>query len=239
MPHNQYDTFLRKAPVWFVGVGPGDPDLLTIKAFNLLRAADVIFHEGGQVNTDILCNRKNTALLIDCNGHTPEENASAMTAFVRQQKLVARLHTGDPCVFSAAVEESILLKQEAINSQIVPGISAVFLGAALAQKSLTTKDRHQAFTITRVPISRPLPGGQSLENICATGGAVAIYLANKNPAAITDQCTKAGIAPEAPVLVVNSTGNNDESLAWVPLKELASYAKVHAQARQLLVIIWP
>lgn len=234
----KYHSFLETAQVWFAGVGPGAPDLLTVRAHQLISCADVIFHEGNQINKDILGLGKSTALLINCDYIDPQENALHCHSFAKQGKLVARLFTGDPCVFSPAFEEMEVLQNNGSTGAIIPGISAAFWGAALAQKSLTPKHTHQAFTILRVPITTPLPHGQSIQDICQTGASMALYLANKNPQAIVTECTKAGLDPSALVLLIESSGNNDETVTWLKLDELPSRL-ANQKKSQSLVLIWP
>lgn len=231
-------SFLSSAQAWFTGVGPGVPDLLTVKAHTLIACADVLFHEGLQINREILDLRKKDAVLINCDAVSPQDNASHCHAFTQKGKLVARLLTGDPCVFSPALEEMEFLQAKGTRCAIIPGISAAFWGAALAQKSLTPKHSHQAFTIMRVPVTAPLPPGQSIKDMCKTKTCMAIYLANKNPRAIVDECMEAGLAPTAPVLLIESTGNNDEVFTWLELAHLPQQLTPQKKS-QSLVIIWP
>ena len=233
----QAQEFLESAHVWFTGVGPGVPDLLTVKAHKLLSSADVIFHEGQQINKDILALRKANATLVNCDNVSAHENALHCHAFAQEGKLVARLVTGDPCIFSPALEEIEMVQAKGTPCAIIPGISAAFWAAALARKSLTPKHTHQAFTIMRVPITAPLPAGQSIKDMCQTGTCLAIYLANKNPKAIVDECLQAGLSRTAPVLLIESTGNDDEKISWL---ELASLPKrLRNTKSQSLVLIWP
>lgn len=234
----QRSQFLKTAHAWFTGIGPGSPDLLTVKAHRLISCADTIFHEGEQINKEILALRNDNAILVNCENIDPHENALHCRSFAQEGKLVARLFTGDPCVFSPALEEMEVLQTNGTSCAIIPGISAAFWAAALAQKSLTPKHSHQAFTIIRVPITTPLPQGQSIKDVCQTGASMALYLANKNPRAIVEECMEAGLAPNAPILLIESTGNGDENLTWLELRELPAHLARHKKS-QSLVLIWP
>lgn len=234
----EYDAYRRMAQVWFMGVGPGDPDLMTVRSLKIVQCADIILHEGGQINQAILDLRSATSTLVDCHKKSVEEVAGQCLDFARKGKLVARLLTGDPCIFSPALEEMDLLQKKDVSCALVPGISAAFWAASLAQKSLTPKHTHQTFTIMRFPAASPLPPGQGIKDICKTGACMAIYLANKKPQLIVSECLEAGLPPTAPILVIQSTGKSDERLTWLRLADLTAHL-AQRDKTQSLVLIWP
>ncbi len=116
--------------VTFIGAGPGDPDLLTLKGQKTLAYADVVLYSGSLVPEEILkyapahAERHNTA------GMKLEQQVELMSAAVKQCKRVARLHTGDPSVYGALAEQTTALKAAGVPWQVIPGVSSAFAAAA-------------------------------------------------------------------------------------------------------------
>ena len=117
------------AKVWFVGAGPGDPDLITVKGLSLLRDADVLIYAGSLVNPELIA-RSGAAIKIDSWGMRLDELISAMELPAKSGKTVVRLHSGDPSLYGAIVEQIEELEKQGISVEIVPGVSSLFAGAA-------------------------------------------------------------------------------------------------------------
>ncbi|MED4604427.1 cobalt-precorrin-4/precorrin-4 C(11)-methyltransferase, partial [Paenibacillus validus] len=116
--------------VYIIGAGPGDPDLITVKGLRLLQEADVVLYTDSLVNDELIARAKPEAEVLLSAGMSLEEMVGIMADRVRAGKMVARVHTGDPSMFGAIMEQAALLKREGIGIEVVPGVSSVFATAA-------------------------------------------------------------------------------------------------------------
>ncbi len=159
--------------IWFVGAGPGDPDLITVKGRKLLDHADILIYAGSLVNP-VLVDTCKASEKYDSNGMNLEELIPIMVDGVNKGKIVVRLHSGDPALYGAIVEQISLLKEKGINSTVVPGVSSLFGASAALGAQLTLRGVSESVIITR-------PAGKTLDKdmICEyakTGETMAIFL---------------------------------------------------------------
>lgn len=141
--------------VFFVGAGPGDPDLITVKGMDLVRRADVLVYTGSLVNPELV-DRSGAPVKVDSHRRTLEEIVPLMTGHARKGELVVRLHTGDPSLYGAIVEQMDLLEKEGISCTVVPGVSSLFGATATLKAQLTQTGVSETVIITR-------PAGATLE----------------------------------------------------------------------------
>ena len=124
--------------VIFIGGGPGDPELLTLKAYNVIKKADVIIYAGSLVNKDVLsCARKDSVIKNSASMNL-DQIVELMEESVKDGKLVARVHTGDPAIYGAIGEQIELLREKGIEFDIIPGVSSFFAAAASLECELDT-----------------------------------------------------------------------------------------------------
>lgn len=143
------------ARVYFVGAGPGAPDLITVRGMDLLLRADLLVYTGSLVNP-VLIERSGAKLKVDSHGKTLEEIMPLMIRHAREGALVVRLHSGDPALYGAIVEQMQILAGEGIAYDVVPGVSSLFAAAAALQTQLTLGGVADTLIITR-------PAGKTLE----------------------------------------------------------------------------
>ena len=141
--------------VFFVGAGPGDPELITVKGHKLLISADVLIYTGSLVNPALVAESQ-APVKVDSWGMSLEELIPAMSAPAREGKLVVRLHSGDPSLYGAIVEQMELLGAQGIDTVVIPGVSSMFGAAAALKAQLTLKGVSESVIITR-------PAGKTLE----------------------------------------------------------------------------
>jgi precorrin-4/cobalt-precorrin-4 C11-methyltransferase len=141
--------------VYFVGAGPGAPDLITVRGMDLLSRADVLIYTGSLVNP-ALVEQSPAAVKIDSWKKNLEEIIPIMVRFTREGKTVVRLHSGDPSLYGAIVEQMQMLDAEGISYEIVPGVSSLFAAAAVLQTQLTLGGVADTLIITR-------PAGKTLD----------------------------------------------------------------------------
>ncbi len=137
--------------VYFVGAGPGDPELITVKGKRLIERADLILYAGSLVNDELLLEMKGEK--INSYGLTLEQITELMIGAAKKGRLVVRLHSGDPALYSAIAEQIYALKLHDIDYEIVPGVSSVFAAAAAVGHQLTS----DTLVITR-------PAGKTLSH---------------------------------------------------------------------------
>lgn len=141
--------------VYFVGAGPGDPRLITVRGKELLEGADLVVYAGSLVNPQLL-DYAGGAQLVDSHGMELEDIVDCLAGAARRGERVVRLHSGDPSLWGAIVEQIDLLEQQDITVEIVPGVSSAFASAAALRTQLTLKGVSEALVITR-------PQGKTLE----------------------------------------------------------------------------
>jgi precorrin-4/cobalt-precorrin-4 C11-methyltransferase len=140
--------------LYFVGAGPGDPDLITVKGKRLLSEADLVVYAGSLVNPVLLEGLK--AETFDSNGASLEETTDRIVSALRQGKKVVRLHSGDPSLYGAILEQMKPLEEAGVEIEVVPGVSSLFASAAALKTQLTLKGVSESLIVTR-------PAGTTLE----------------------------------------------------------------------------
>lgn len=223
--------------VFLIGAGPGDPELLTLKAARLLQSADVVLHDS-LVSPEILALIPPGAQRIDVGKRrgfrllSQDEINALLVASARELQTVVRLKGGDPLLFGRAAEELQALRAANIRCEIVPGISAAFAAAAAAQISLT--DRRLAShvlltTYSRAPEARLLPFfGLTSET------TVVVYMPGLDYAGLSHWLQESGIVSETPCLVISKASQPEQSVRSATVSQLASLPPLPAPA--LLIV---
>lgn len=225
--------------VWFIGAGPGDPDLITVKGRRLIRAADMVLYAGSLVPAKVVACAREDAVVMDSSAMTLEETHAAMRDAAEAGGLVARVHTGDPMLYGAVKEQMALLDKDGIAYKVVPGVSAAFAAAAAAKVSLTVPERVQSFSIARLDGRTPVPPGQRVADHAALGGTLAVYLSAGEPELLEEELRSAGLAHDTPVLLAYRVGWPEEHCVRATLATLASTAREQGFGRQTVFLILP
>lgn len=223
--------------VYLVGAGPGDPELLTLRALRLLQSADVVLHDS-LVSEEVLDLVPATAERIDVGkrrGHrllTQADINALLVSKAAKYKTVVRLKGGDPMLFGRASEELEALRRAGIAFEVVPGISAAFGAASAAGVSLTDRRlaSHVLFTtFSRSSDSAFLPGiGLTAET------TVVVYMPGLDYAEVSRWLLDAAVAPETPVLVVSKASQADQSQSLTTVAGLGTLQTLPAPA--LLIV---
>jgi uroporphyrin-III C-methyltransferase len=227
-----------KGKVYLVGAGPGDPELLTVKAVRVLKSADVVLHDA-LVDESILALVRPHALLVDVGKraggkHIAQEGINCMLVdFARSAATVVRLKGGDPMIFGRAAEEMAALRNAGIEFEIVPGITAAVAASAQAQIPLTDRDGPSSvvFLTAQHAIGR---GPAEITHLVAAGSTLAIYMPNGRYAEVAKQAIAAGLSPRTPCLIVSNATRPNQELHWVEIAGLQSMSQPTAPA--LLII---
>ena len=162
--------------IWFVGAGPGDPELITVKGRRLLEEADVVVYAGSLVPKALLGWTRDGCEAHDSASMALGEQVEVMAEAHAAGKRVVRLHTGDPSLYGAIGEQMRALDAQGIEYAVVPGVSSFVAAAAALPTELTAPGVSQTVIITRQPGRTPVPAGQEISGLAAHGATMAIFL---------------------------------------------------------------
>ena len=185
-----------RAKVWIVGAGPGNPELITVKGLSLLIDADVLIYAGSLVNPELIA--KSGALIkLDSWGMKLEEIVTAMEEPAKSGKTVVRLHSGDPSLYGAIVEQIEELERRGIDVEIIPGVSSLFAAAAALGSQLTLRGVSESLIVTR-PAGKTLDHDQ-IKELSRLGATLVIFLGTDKLGEITQKLACPGDTPAAVV----------------------------------------
>ncbi len=226
------------AKVYLVGAGPGDPELLTVKAVRLLRAADIVLHDA-LVSEEVLQIARPNAQLIDVGKRVGEKRVTQhainqlLVDLAGCANIIVRLKGGDPSIFGRAAEEMSALRQADIEFEIVPGITAAV--AAAAQAKITLTDRQHAAGVVFLTAQQATGKGRTnLARFASQDCTLAIYMPTGHYAAIRNDLIAAGLKLDTPCLLVANASRPNQELLWTNLAALNSLAVPESPA--LLII---
>lgn len=217
--------------VWFVGAGPGDPDLITLKGNELLVNADLLIYAGSLVNP-ALVERSRAEVKLDSWGMKIEEMVSAMVAAAKAGKSVVRLHSGDPSLYGSIVEQIAELKQQGVEVKVVPGVSSLFAASAALKTQYTLKGVSETLIVTR-------PAGETLEEddisrLSETGASMVFFLGTDKLSEIMEKlrCPK-----DTPAAVVYHASWPDQKVVTGMVDDIAQKAEEAGIHKTALIII--
>ena len=162
--------------VIFIGGGPGDPELLTVKAYKVIENAEIIIYAGSLVNKDILSCAREDATIHNSASLNLNEIIDLMESGVLEGKTVARVHTGDPAIYGAIGEQIRELDKKGIEYDIIPGVSSLFATAAALRSELTLPEISQTVIITRPEGRTPKPSKESISSLASHQATMCIFL---------------------------------------------------------------
>lgn len=223
--------------VYFVGAGPGAPDLITVRGMRLIEKADVLIYAGSLVNPELLDYAKESCEIYNSARMTLEEVVKVMEQAEQEQKVTVRLHTGEPSIYGAVQEQMEQLLQRQIPYESCPGVSACFGAAASLNLEYTLPGISQTLIITRMEGRTPVPETEQIESLAAHRSSMAIYLSAGMLEELCDRLIQGGYAKETPAaLVYKATWPQEESYVTT-LEELPAVAREHKITRTALVLV--
>lgn len=228
-----------KPAVYIIGAGPGDPELLTLKAHRLLTQADVILYADSLVPKQMLREVRQDAELIPTGNQTLESIVPLMIEKVRQGLAVVRLHSGDLTLYSAIHEQIQLLRSANIDFELIPGISAFQAAAAKIEAELTIPGLVQTIILTRVSgNASPVPESEELASLAAHKASLCLYLAARHVENAEEKLLQ-HYSSDTPVAICFRVGWPDEQILVVPLEKMAETTRENNLIRTTLYIISP
>lgn len=209
----------KKNTVYFVGAGPGDVELITVKGAGLLKEAGRIIYAGSLVNPALFSDSK--AEKFDSKGLHLAQIIELIEEGLRSNQLVVRLHTGDPSVYGAIKEQMDLLDERNIPYEVVPGVSSAFGAAASLKKELTLPEISQTVIITRMAGRTPVPEGESIRSLASHKATMMIFLSVGMISRLTSELLAGGMETDTPVYVVQKATWKDELIIGGTLATIA------------------
>lgn len=229
----------RMGQVFFIGAGPGDPELITVKGQRLIREAQCVIYAGSLVPETLINQARPDAVVRDSSAMTLEETHELIREVVTESGNVARVHTGDPSLYGAIREQMLLLEHDAIPYSVVPGVTAAFAAAAVAGVSFTVPEATQCLTITRVAGRTPVPAGQEVRDLAAHGGSLAVYLSGADAGGLAAQLRLAKLPEDTPIIAAYRVGWPEQRIMHMTLASLEERMEQESMRRQLVFLVLP
>ncbi len=222
--------------VFFVGAGPGDPELLTVKARRLLESTKCCIWAGSLVNPAILAILPDDADVHDSAGMNLKDIITIIRSAVERGLDVVRLHTGDPSIYGAIGEQMDALDELKIDYEIVPGVSSFQAAAAAVHAELTAPEISQTVILTRVAGRTPVPDSQALEKLAASRATLCLFLSVGQLAGITETLSR-HYGPNCPAAVVYRVSWPDEIIVRGALADIAGKVTAAGITRTAMVLV--
>ena len=228
---------MSSVQVYFVGAGPGDPDLITVKGRRLLEEADVVIYAGSLVNPAVLAVTPAGCEIHNSASMTLDEVIAVMKAGVEQGKKVVRLHTGDPSIYGAIQEQIDLLNKLEIRWQVVPGVSSFLAAAAALGQEYTLPGVSQTVIITRMEGRTPVPEKEQIRSLAAHQTTMCIFLSVHMFGELVQELLDGGYVADTPVAVVEKASWPEQRIFRGTLTTIADQLVAAGVSRTAMVIV--
>ena len=223
--------------VHFIGAGPGDPDLITVKGKRLIESCSVVLYAGSLVPPAVVAMAQPGALVIDTAPLTLDEIVDHMSAAVAAGKSVARVHSGDPSIYGAIAEQMRRLDALGIDYDVTPGVPAFAAAAAMLKTELTLPEVSQSIIITRTDgAASPMPAGEDLATLGKSGATLAIHLSIRNIHKVVAELTP-HYGADCPAIVAFRVGWPDQEAIFGTLGDIKAKVKDTKITRTALILV--
>lgn len=224
--------------VYFIGAGPGDPELITVKGQRLIAEADVIIYAGSLVNPEILKYGRDDAEIYNSATMNLDEVLDVEIRAVREGKTVARVHTGDPAIYGAIQEQMDGLRAAGIEDfEVVPGVSSFLASAAALKQEYTLPNVSQTIIITRMEGRTPMPPKEKLVSLAQHQATMCIFLSVQAIDEVMKQLTDGGYAPDTPVAIVVRATWPDQQILRGTIATIADIIHDAGVTRQAMIVV--
>jgi len=227
------------ARVHFVGAGPGDPELLTVKAARIISQADLVIYPGSLTPQAVIDLARPGAAVLDSAPLTLEETHATIMDAVGKGWRVARLQAGDPALYGTVAEQARLLEAEGVDYDVTPGITAASAAAAALKVSATAPEITQTLILTRLAGRTPVPESEALRELARHQSALAVYLSAAEPEAVRRELLAGGYPPDTCVAVVHRVGWPEEELHLSTVRDFPELTRERGLTKQTLFLVLP
>lgn len=226
--------------VWFVGAGPGDPDLITVKGRRLLEAAGAVLYAGSLVDRAAMLHAPTGCEIRDSKDMTLEGMTAWLIDAAHRHETVVRLQTGDPGLYGALIEMTRPLTAAGIGWAVIPGVSSAMAAAAAAGETLTLPEVTQTVILARVAGRTPMPPEEDLAALAAHKTTLCIFLSITLLHEVQAALRQAGWPEDAPILVVQKASwPGEEKIVRGTLTDIKEKCQAEKLASQAMIIASP
>lgn len=223
--------------IYIVGAGPGAEDLITIRGVELLKKADTIIYAGSLVNPGLLKYAKDVCSIYDSAKMTLEEVISVMEKDDGPNKIIVRLHTGDPCIYGAIREQMDILDSKGMEYEYVPGVSS-FIGAASALKAeYTLPNVSQTVILTRMAGRTPVPEKEEIKSLASHQATMIIFLTSTMLKELSRRLIEGGYSPDTPAAIVYKATWPDQKVIRTTVENIAIEAEKEGINKMALICV--
>lgn len=225
-----------KGKVIFIGAGPGDPELLTIKGKNAIEKSEIIIYAGSLVNKEVLGYAPSNAKIYNSATMNLHEIIEVMEKETTNGKNVARVHTGDPSIYGAIGEQIEVLRKKKIPYKIIPGVSSLFASAAALESELTLPEVSQTVIITRPEGRTPKPSKESIKNLAKHESTMCIFLGIQMIENVVEDLL-CYYSPGTPIAVVKKASWKDQKIIRGTLEDIAVKVKEAGIEKTAMIVV--
>lgn len=223
-------------PVIFAGAGPGDPELITVKAMKALANADLIIYAGSLVPEAVLVWKSEHTETVSSAGMNLDQIVETIKAWQEKGKNVVRLHTGDPALYGAIFEQMRKLDALDIPYRVIPGVTAAFAASAAMNMEYTLPEVTQTLILTRISGRTPVPESENFESLAAHQASMAVYLSigqiDEAQATIVKHYGRDSVCA-----VAYKVSHPEEKIIFTTASDLSSTCKENNITRHALIIV--
>ncbi|MCA1687895.1 MAG: precorrin-4 C(11)-methyltransferase [Actinobacteria bacterium] len=212
---------------------------MTMRGARLIGEAEVVIWARSLVNEGVLEHARPGAEIVESTTIPLEEVRKLYKRAVAEDLKIARVHSGDPSIYGAVMEQIELCEELGLEWEIVPGVSSLGAAAAAIGRELTVPEISQSIILTRRAGRTPMPEGEDIKRFAAHGTTMAIFLSAARPRALQEELIEGGYAPDTPCAVVYKASWPDELVIESPLEELADRIREAGIKRQALILVGP
>lgn len=229
----------RPGTVYIVGAGPGDPDLLTVRARRVLERAGLVLYADSLVDPRILDLVPDTAQVRGTSGMILEPIVARMVDAANRGAVVARVHSGDPGVYGAIAEQLARLEEAGVAWEIVPGVPSPMAAAAALGTEMTIPGVAQSIVFCRVAGRTPMPEGQDLRAHARPGVSLCVFLSAGYGAELVASLRDGGVGEDTPAVIAEKVSWPDERMSWGTVGDLEQRLRDLEVRRHALVLVGP
>jgi precorrin-4/cobalt-precorrin-4 C11-methyltransferase len=226
--------------VYFIGAGPGDPELLTIKGRRLIEQADLVVWADSLVHPGVAALARPDADVVGSASLTLEEIADRLVRASRGGRRIARVHSGDPSLYGAIHEQQVALERAGVPYETVPGVSSAFAAAARLGAELTVPHMAQTVIFTRLASrTTTVPANEGLRELARHGATLVIFLSTSIIEKVVKELQAGGYPADTPAAVVYRATWEDEQVLRGTLADIAAATRAARVTTQALILVGP
>ncbi len=223
--------------IYFIGAGPGAPDLITVRGFELLKKADIVIYAGSLVNPELLRVTNLDCKIFNSASMTLEEVIDVFVKEYSPDKVLVRLHTGDPSIYGAIKEQMDLLDKHKIPYSVVPGVSSYSAAASILNAEYTLPGVSQTIILSRIEGRTPVPPNEDIEKLASHKASMVLFLASSMLDKLSEKLIKGGYKPETPAAIVFKATWPDQKIIHTTIADLYKSALQNNISKTALILV--